>query len=216
MKLFIPSSIQTQKKKYIMKRIILHNTIIKIEFKIDKQIGYNSMNSRQVKALHQNIVLVDIIDINKYIVSGSSGHNYNVRIDSHYNYFCSCPDYQNRQNKCKHIYFVFLKILKDDTLKDETQKDDTLKDKNKEADDNLIESQKQNYALFNRKKCITETDKLKIKGLDDLCSICFEENDNGMDSTFCGSCFRCLHHACYLEWKKKSNNSKCIFCKLNF
>ena len=59
-----------------------------------------------------------------YVVpSQSSAGSYVVNLDD--GEFCSCPDYERRQQPCKHIYSVFCLIqreeLSDGTIKETTQ-----------------------------------------------------------------------------------------------
>lgn len=46
----------------------------------------------------------------KYEVMGTTGNVYTVDIKNKPT--CTCPDYIKRQNRCKHIYFVLIKIMK--------------------------------------------------------------------------------------------------------
>ena len=44
-----------------------------------------------------------------YDVMGTTGNVYTVRVKTIPE--CSCPDYQTRNRRCKHIYFVLLRIM---------------------------------------------------------------------------------------------------------
>jgi len=70
---------------------------------IRKQRGRQSTNIylRRVKIIN---------DLSReYYVIGSSGNEYKVLINN--NPCCTCPDFQSRNMRCKHIYYVLDQIL---------------------------------------------------------------------------------------------------------
>ena len=72
--------------------------------------------SRKSRATTENMVLANASISNSgvptYIVKGTSNKNYQVEISPKVS--CTCPDFMGRQQKCKHIYFVLIKVLKVD------------------------------------------------------------------------------------------------------
>ena len=75
--------------------------------------GKNKTNTRKQKAKNQNISVkeVNYYTTRKrgYVVLGTT-NNYKVIISN--KSICTCPDHKSRKVRCKHIYFILLKILK--------------------------------------------------------------------------------------------------------
>ena len=64
-------------------------------------------NERKVRAQTQCLHIISSTD-NEYQVSGTTGNIYLVTLDKITT--CTCPDYIKREKKCKHIYFVKMKL----------------------------------------------------------------------------------------------------------
>ena len=146
------------------------------------------MDPRKYRAMHQNIILLDIHFSEKeyhYTVCGTKGKHYTVTISDTDYFSCSCPDHTRRKNKCKHIYYILLNIF-------------------------------ENPENLKKFKEIQEMCLSKIKGLDDVCSICLDSIQNGLKYDLCQNCYRCIHRECFSEWRKKCRHNLCIFCKVDF
>merc|ERR1719319_586063 len=90
----------------------------KVEEKRDGRIRTltQAIRDRIARALGQRIFLIGRKDTSaegslgqEFTVLGSTGNVYKVKIDKHPN--CDCPDHR-KGNLCKHILFVFLKVLR--------------------------------------------------------------------------------------------------------
>lgn len=90
----------------------------KVEEKRDGRIRTltQAIRDRIARALGQRIFLIGRKDTSaegslgqEFTVLGSTGNVYKVKIDKHPN--CDCPDHM-KGNLCKHILFVFLKVLR--------------------------------------------------------------------------------------------------------
>jgi hypothetical protein len=177
-------------------------------------------NSRKERGKNQHIYLIEklpkTIDfMRKFIVMGNSGNVYNVEIKDKPS--CTCPDYMTRSNRCKHIYFVLIRIMK---VSDEDKCDFTKKDLStmfkqipKITDnlvvDNLIKSK------YDNKKINSES-LTKQKSTDDLCPICLDDLENGDKLDYCKySCGKSVHLICFGMWKK-SKGDTCVFCRQNW
>lgn len=72
------------------------------------------MDERIRKALSQPIFLITIKKINSnefiFLVEGTKGNEYIINKNNDV-YKCSCPDFKNRRQSCKHIYFIIYKVL---------------------------------------------------------------------------------------------------------
>ena len=75
--------------------------------------------NRVDRALTQRILFVQVFteeNDNKtktwrFEVIGASGSTYFVELNST-QVTCTCPDYTTREQRCKHIYFILLKVLR--------------------------------------------------------------------------------------------------------
>lgn len=72
---------------------------------------------RKSRAKQQKIYLIECLPFDKiidkyrrsYAVMGSTGNVYNVTIDNSPS--CTCPDFQTRHKRCKHIYFILIRVM---------------------------------------------------------------------------------------------------------
>ena len=140
---------------------------------------------------------------------GSTGNVYDVTISNIP--ICTCPDFTTRGNRCKHIFFILIRIMKEtDPDKDEFSDDDIkLMLQNK----NLFSVYTANNITIEKYKKLTNDQIISAKGIDDLCPICLDEINIGEEYEFCKQdCNRCVHKICFSMWCKK-NVAKCLFCK---
>jgi hypothetical protein len=85
---------------------------------------------RKQRAVRENIFLIETINFgNKfnertYIVLGTSNNIYDVTIKNTPE--CTCQDYRSRNNRCKHIYFILIRILLAQNEDSETYTDEEL------------------------------------------------------------------------------------------
>eukprot|EP01006_Ploeotia_vitrea_P056329 TRINITY_DN68091_c3_g3_i1.p1 TRINITY_DN68091_c3_g3~~TRINITY_DN68091_c3_g3_i1.p1 ORF type:complete len:316 (-),score=23.45 TRINITY_DN68091_c3_g3_i1:136-1083(-) len=153
-----------------------------------------------------------------YAVLGSTGNVYDVDICQFPK--CSCPDHQ-RGNLCKHIVFVFLKVLKVDEkspiiyqkalLQSELKE---IFDKRKAATDVIA-----NTTVVNAYLNATNTnDDKQEEGKhadaplpDDECAICFELMNGGEALEQCRTCHKFLHKECLTQWLK--HQTSCCYCR---
>lgn len=86
------------------------------------------MNNRKEKGITSNFKMEDyyVRDDLIYVKVLSSSNSYNVNITK--NPSCTCQDFTFRKKKCKHIYYVLMKVLR---ISEE------LEDKNKYTDEEI-------------------------------------------------------------------------------
>lgn len=166
---------------------------------------------RKERGKTQQLYLIERKNDLTYIIMGSTGNVYEVEIQKVPT--CSCPDYKQRKRRCKHIYFVLLRIMK---VKNEDQKEYSDSDliqmiKNiPEITKNLILNKK---VAEEYKKLDSKTGLVEKKTDDDMCPICLDDLDNGQTVDYCKySCGKPVHEECFSMWSKKSPTSKCLFC----
>ena len=153
---------------------------------------------------------------------GSTGNVYNVNISN--SPTCTCPDHVTRHNRCKHIYFVLLRIMKANNCDQEIYTNEEIQIfvnnisniQTVSVDSKTQEKYHKIVDKKNNKIIIDYDDKNNIKGLDDLCPICLDDMDNGEKYVFCkADCGRAVHEECFTMWTKK-NKASCLYCKKSF
>lgn len=179
--------------------------------------------SRKIRGKNQVLFLIEALDEEnkyerKYNVMGSTGNVYNICIKNKPS--CTCPDHLTRRVRCKHIYFVLLRIMKvkrheEDVSNYENSELLTMFKRIPKITNNL-KVNKQTYDKYNILK--NGDDKkdvsIKQKSLDDLCPICLDDLDNGKPIEFCKySCGKNIHKKCFSMWNKTRSKKECVFCR---
>ena len=177
--------------------------------------------SRKFRGLTQPLYIVEYYKvtnpiIRKYDVMGSTGNVYNVTIKQ--KPLCSCPDFQTRRIRCKHIYFILIKVMKiyrhmEDIKKfTKSQLLDLFKNIPKITTSLMItDEQKETYDKYkkiDKKQSII----IKQKPVTDICPICLDDLDNKEELDYCKySCGNNVHKQCINMWLK--NKKTCIYCR---
>ena len=173
------------------------------------------MSSQRIERCYtDNIYLIEVEppdeddeDIKrKFVIMGHSGHVYNVTITNHPH--CTCPDFYLRRHRCKHIYFVLMRIMNADNYTDSSYTDDELIDMFNNIPPIAQNLMYKGSAIPNEGK---EVEQRFEKG--DICPICLDPLENGKDLDFCRySCGKTIHSKCFSMWEK-SRGSICVFCR---
>ena len=179
--------------------------------------------ARKQRGATQNIFLIEtlICDDNilerKYVVMGSTGNVYNVIIKDIPE--CTCPDYMTRGKRCKHIYFILIRVMRIINEDQEEYSEDELYEMFNNiptVTNNLIVDNKTKNTyekLKQSNKLKPEIKQKEQKSTDDLCPVCLDDLDNGDELDYCKfSCGKPIHKICYVMWTKK-HPLNCIFCK---
>lgn len=178
--------------------------------------------SRKARGKTQKLFLVECRDIENntqkvYDIMGTTGNVYTVIIKKEPT--CTCPDFMTRHQRCKHIYFALIKIMKvkeedEDTKEFSVDELKTMFSNIPKITNNLeITSDLKNKYTDLKNKEKTTSIEVKRKSLDDLCPICLDDLSNGDDIDYCKyTCGKNIHKACFEMWSKQQNN-KCVFCK---
>lgn len=186
-------------------------------------------NDRKNKAANQQLYLIELIpNENKseknFAVMGSTGNVYKVTIKDIPE--CTCPDYRLRSSRCKHIYFILMRVMKISNADDEIYDVKDLKhmfDNIPHITKNLICDQKirENYKKLLKiddedEKSIEISPEPEVEDLhkfEDICPICLEDLQNGQELDCCrNSCGKYIHVICFSMWCKK-NSPACVFCR---
>ncbi|KAJ7106984.1 hypothetical protein C8R44DRAFT_805057 [Mycena epipterygia] len=168
----------------------------------------------------------------EFQVLGSTGNIYTVTIEQKPS--CNCPDAQ-KGNHCKHILFIFLKVLQVSqasglwyqkallTTELESIFNDAPLAPNALAHPRIREA----YARATGKAPSTSAPstpeasgpKKRLPGEDDDCPICYDTMHGAAEAklTFCQECGNAVHTECFAQWKQTSAKQRtkltCIYCR---
>ncbi|KAI0320361.1 hypothetical protein OF83DRAFT_1053226 [Amylostereum chailletii] len=168
----------------------------------------------------------------EFSVLGSTGNVYKVVIGNVPS--CTCPD-ASKGNHCKHILFIFLKVLQVTQASGVwyqkallTSELETVFAKAPLAPNALAHARvREAYARATGKtpaaSSSKDTEKRRLPGPDDDCPICYE-GMHGLDTkklTFCDQCGNGLHTECFQQslmfWvcsgAKSTANVTCVWCR---
>jgi len=163
----------------------------------------------------QKLFLIETVETGKklekeYVIMGSTGNVYKVVICN--NPHCNCPDYTQRMNRCKHIYFVLIRIMNAPNVDQETYSNRELTQMFKNIPEitnflKVTENVKKTYEMKKNKK-------ISEKDFDDLCPICLDDLLNDEEILTCKfSCGKHVHSNCYEMCNKGKDTRLCIYCK---
>ena len=170
----------------------------------------DNMTDRKVKSLTDKLYLIDRKTDRNYVIMGSTGNVYEVNFvsmsDGKNSVKCTCPDNKYRSKRCKHIYFVLLRIVNVTNVDSYYYMDDQIMNIRDITKDNVLVSE-------DIKKKYENSLVQNVRGLDDICPICFEDMTTDDDYVHCVSgCKRCVHRMCFSMWER-ANGPKCVFCR---
>ena len=193
------------------------------------------MSTRIERCFTDNLYLVESIPQNSneekkriYLIMGSTGNVYSVVITNKPT--CTCPDFKQRKKRCKHIYFVLIRIMKVENpiIKKFTNENlDEMFNNIPLITNNLIVDKSKrdkfheitnNIKSNNSKEINSKTDnKVKQRLNDnDICPICLDNINNGKELDYCKySCGLTLHKKCFQMWEKR-NKGICVFCRADW
>ncbi len=161
--------------------------------------------SRKQRATTENIYLVDALErggLNEraFVVMGTSQRPYTVTIKKVPE--CTCPDNRMRKKRCKHIYFVLMKIMKVRDADVATFSDRALvvMFKNQDSMANVIINKGNVVSMKN--------------ATDDVCPVCLDDLTGDLD--YCKySCGKPIHKVCFSMWTSKKQTT-CVFCNADW
>ncbi|KAI8989640.1 hypothetical protein BD414DRAFT_438713 [Trametes punicea] len=160
----------------------------------------------------------------EFSVLGSTGNVYTVVIDKKPS--CNCPD-ALKGNHCKHILFIFLKVLQVSQTSSYWYQKALLTSELEDifshaprapaavAHDRIRSA----YARATGKEVASaaqQSGKRRLPGEDDDCPICYENMYGVAEEflTFCQECGNGLHLECFQQWAKAASNGvTCVFCR---
>ena len=171
------------------------------------------MSSRRIERCYtDNIYLIESIQPEpdypyerQYLIMGNSGNTYTVTISNQPT--CTCPDHTTRGNRCKHIYFVLIRIMNTYNYTEKTFSDEELE----EMFLNIPQVAKNLMYQGDEPQEQKEVKQKFEKG--DVCPICLDPLENGKELDYCKySCGQTIHKKCFSMWEK-SKGGICVFCR---
>ncbi|KAF7327866.1 hypothetical protein MKEN_00366500 [Mycena kentingensis (nom. inval.)] len=187
---------------------------------------------RVERVMSQRFFMVDRVRegdalVEEFKVLGSTGNIYTVTIKNLPS--CDCPDAQ-KGNHCKHILFVFLKVLQVPQSSGHWYQKALLSD---ELQSVFANAPMAPNALANPRvraayaKAVGKPDappepeksNKRMPGEGDDCPICYDSAFNVPEKnlTFCETCGNAVHNECFGQWKQtcrsQSKDLACVWCR---
>ncbi len=161
------------------------------------------MDLRKERGKTQNIYLIEtstspIENERKYVVMGTTNNKYTVTINNDPS--CTCPDYTQRQRRCKHIYFILIKIMK----------------VSEEREDQEMYNDLELYNMFKNIPEITNNLNSSCKPMREPfgeCPICLDGLDYGTLDYCKYSCGQPIHVECFYKWSYGKKIATCVYCR---
>ncbi|KIY67070.1 hypothetical protein CYLTODRAFT_376736 [Cylindrobasidium torrendii FP15055 ss-10] len=165
-----------------------------------------------------------------FLVLGSTGNVYTVTIDHVPR--CDCPD-ALKDNRCKHIILVFLKVLQVPVHSPHWYQKALLTDELEEIfaaappapNDTASQRVRDAYAVATgsapaASSSSSSTTKRKIPTEEDTCAICYDNMHSADMETsleWCETCGNALHKVCFGQWRaaaaRKGDELTCVYCR---
>lgn len=178
-------------------------------------------DARMKKALKERIYLVEAIEpesenqlSREFVVMGTRGNEYTVTIDRHPH--CTCPDYTHRKGRCKHCFFVLMRIMKVEG--DMVQQYYYDKNELREMFNNIPEitanlyDRNINKAFEDEESTKDSEEFVKQKPIEGDCPICLTSLEIG-EVDFCKKCCgNNVHVDCFRRWAQKKKEF-CVYCR---
>lgn len=185
-----------------------------------------SEKERKTRGIKQNLFLIEMKNNSEkyekeFMVMGSTGNVYVVIIGEIPT--CTCPDFITRNKRCKHIYFILIRVMKSKNEDCEIYTENDLKEMYKNIPiitSNLLvdEKIKKNYDKLKLKNKFEFTNDSLInkKETNDICPICLEDLENGEILDYCKySCGKSIHKICFSMWCKQKK-ANCVYCRADW
>lgn len=158
----------------------------------------------------------------EFKVLGSTGNVYTVIIGKVPS--CNCPD-ASRGHHCKHILFIFLKVLQVPESSGvwyqkallHTELESIFKNAPRAPNVLANDTVRNAYASATGKlpTSASSSKKRRIPGPEDSCPICYESMHDEPEAslTFCDECGNALHTECFEQWRRSAVELTCVWCR---
>jgi hypothetical protein len=163
-----------------------------------------------------------------FVVLGSTGNVYTVTLQDVPH--CTCPDFAKKNDLCKHILFVFLKVVglpvtnplvyQRALLTNELREIFSILAQRRVGGTSVLANDRvrESYARLEGGETLEEEDVgVKRRALDEGdcdCPICFDPMSGGADTTFCRAmCGNNFHAECIRIWLREQRDKTCPNCR---
>lgn len=179
------------------------------------------MKSRLIKGISDKLYLIESDHRNngnerKFIVMGSTGNVYDVLVKD--DPTCTCPDYKLRGNRCKHIFFILLRVMKCTNPDEEIFSSVDLREMFNNVpsiNSSIVASGEIKKVYHDKVSQIPEIElpaMIERKPLDDHCPVCLDSLSEG-EVDYCKySCGKPIHKICLKFWSKRKK-ATCVYCR---
>ncbi|KAH9064114.1 hypothetical protein EDB87DRAFT_1374111 [Lactarius vividus] len=161
----------------------------------------------------------------EFKVLGTTGNVYTVIIGKLPS--CDCPD-ASRGNHCKHILFIYLKVLQVPQSSGLWYQKALLTNELESIFTNAPlapgvlahDSVRSAYASATGKNQTAESSftNKRVPGPEDSCPICYESMYGESEGRliFCEQCGNALHSECFEQWRRSAANLTCVWCRVKW
>jgi len=180
---------------------------------------------RKIRGMTQSIYLINFdtqkenLESKKFTVLGSTGSVYTVTINS--TPTCTCMDFKRRRQRCKHIYFILIRVMK--VLKENEDIQVFTKEQVTQMFTNMQEIAKSVYISDDLRKMynimsqqnVIENKTVPMKN-EEFCPICLDYIDCGEPIDYCKyACGNPVHTGCFKMWckGKREKDITCVLCR---
>ena len=141
----------------------------------------------------------------KYLIMGNSGKTYKVTISNSPR--CTCPDHNFNHRRCKHIYFVLIRIMNISNYTESKYSNEELT----EMFSNIPEIA--NNLIYEGERPTEQKEVSQKFEKGDICPVCLDPLENGKELDYCKySCGKTIHKKCFSMWEI-SKGGICVFCR---
>ena len=182
------------------------------------------MIDRKTRALTEKLYLLQIDNTESefsktFSVVESTGNVYEVNFTNKSS--CNCPDFLMNHKICKHLYFIFFRILKqhgDIEIFSEKKLKEIFSNIN--TDSRFIADNELRNAYIKKIKNESKNEEnnfgIKKQIKDNNCPICIEELKENETLDYCKfGCGKSIHKECFNIWsrKREANEKRCVYCR---
>lgn len=182
------------------------------------------------RAATQRLYLVEREEVDEssescaFTVLGSTGNVYTVTLEEIPS--CTCPDFAKKQDLCKHMLFVYLKVIglspsnplafQKGYVRSELQElFGMINDRRVGGAVLANDTVRQNFARLQSGEEVEgeETAGVQRRSLEEDCPICFDSLQSSA-TTYCrGQCGGNMHLDCWRRWKARQSAPTCPLCR---
>lgn len=165
------------------------------------------MDERRVRGQTQRIFLIDAQCKEKklcFTVLGTTGNSYNVAMREPDRFglckwTCSCPDFVQRRKRCKHIFFIDDRLLKNCDFAKAVE---------------LIKAREFAPQLLAKQVQALQEAVARRPYVGEECAICTEEMNDQESTHWCSRvCGNSLHESCWKMWCQARGQAICPYCR---